>query len=91
LPQAIAHLIGTTDKIEYMLTQQHTPQQEENHWFDINALRQYLPDLPARQTVYQWVAAKSIPFHKKGKKLIFLKTDIFLRNTKRYGSKFNHL
>ena len=34
---------------------------------------QYLPDRPAKQTVYGWVFQKKIPYHKKGKKLQFLK------------------
>jgi len=38
-------------------------------WFNLQELCQYHPEKPAKSTVYAWVAARVIPFHKKGKKL----------------------
>ncbi|MDR1583704.1 MAG: helix-turn-helix domain-containing protein [Prevotellaceae bacterium] len=31
---------------------------------------------PAKPTVYAWIGQRSIPCHKKGKKLMFLKSEI---------------
>ncbi|WP_152269640.1 helix-turn-helix domain-containing protein [Agriterribacter humi] len=45
-------------------------------WFDLNELCDYLPDKPARATVYGWVHDGTIPCHKGGKKLRFLKSEI---------------
>jgi excisionase family DNA binding protein len=47
-----------------------------DHWFDLNELCEYIPDKPSKQTVYGWVHAGIIPYHKGGKKLRFLKSEI---------------
>lgn len=55
-----------------------TAKQTDNDvsWLDINQLCSYHPEKPARATVYTWVRERRIPFHKKGKKLIFLRSEI---------------
>lgn len=45
-------------------------------WMDLAQLCEYLPDKPSKATVYGWVCARTIPFHKKTKKLSFLKSEI---------------
>ena len=54
---------------------------ETDRWFDLNELCIYHPDKPSKPTVYGWVNAGTIPVHKGGKKLRFLKSeiDIFLK------------
>ena len=49
---------------------------ETDRWFDLNELCIYHPDKPSKHTVYGWVNAASIPVHKGGKKLRFLKSEI---------------
>jgi excisionase family DNA binding protein len=49
---------------------------ETERWFDLNELCTYIPDKPSKPTVYGWVNAGSIPVHKGGKKLRFLKSEI---------------
>ena len=49
---------------------------ESDRWFDLNELCKYHPDKPTKPTVYGWVNAGSIPVHKGGKKLRFLKSEI---------------
>ena len=49
---------------------------ETNRWFDLNELCNYHPDKPSKPTVYGWVHAGTIPVHKGGKKLRFLKSEI---------------
>ncbi len=54
-----------------------TPQPTEtDRWFDLNELCIYHPDKPSKPTVYGWVNAGTIPVHKGGKKLRFLKSEI---------------
>ncbi|MBA4851521.1 helix-turn-helix domain-containing protein [Emticicia sp. BO119] len=48
----------------------------EDKWLDLNGLCAYLPDKPVKPTVYTWVHNSIIPYHKKGKKLFFLKSEI---------------
>lgn len=45
-------------------------------WFNLTELCAYLPDKPSKATVYGWVSAGTIPFHKGGKKLRFLQSEI---------------
>ena len=49
---------------------------ETDVWFDLGELCQYHPDKPSKPTVYGWVNARTIPVHKGGKKLRFLKSEI---------------
>lgn len=49
---------------------------EADRWFDLNELCIYHPDKPSKPTVYGWVNAGTIPVHKGGKKLRFLKSEI---------------
>ncbi len=52
------------------------PPQPTAVWMDLAQLCEYLPDKPSKATVYGWVCARSIPYHKKTKKLSFLKSEI---------------
>lgn len=49
---------------------------EADRWFDLKELCKYHPDKPTKPTVYGWVSAGTIPVHKGGKKLRFLKSEI---------------
>jgi excisionase family DNA binding protein len=49
---------------------------DPDSWMNLDELCQYHPDKPSKPTVYGWVHAGIIPFHKGGKKLRFLKSDI---------------
>ena len=49
---------------------------DTDRWFDLTELCNYHPDKPTKATVYGWVNARSIPVHKGGKKLRFLKSEI---------------
>lgn len=62
------------ESLKKVLSEQPADVQPE--WFDLNGLCAYLPDRPAKQTVYGWVSRQEIPFIKKGKRLIFRRDDI---------------
>lgn len=87
MPQALAYLISKVDKLETLLnvsmSESYCP--ESDRWFNLQELCEYLPDRPARQTVYSWVGQRLIPYHKKGKKLQFLKSEVdnWLKSDKR--------
>ena len=51
----------------------------------MSELREYLPEKPARQTVYGWVTNNKIPYEKHGSKLFFKKSkiDAWLDNGRR--------
>jgi excisionase family DNA binding protein len=77
LPQAVNQLSNEISEIKKLLLERtNNPAPETDQWFDLNQLCNYLPDKPAKPTVYGWVHASTIPCHKGGKKLRFLKTEI---------------
>ena len=76
MPAALAYLIDKVEKIEALLGTQTTPVEPADSWFNLEELCDYLPDHPAKQTVYGWVSQHIVPYHKKGKKLQFLKSEI---------------
>lgn len=49
---------------------------ESDRWLDLDTLCEYLPNKPAKATVYGWVNKELIPFQKNGKRLNFLKSEI---------------
>ncbi len=84
LPSAVQELNNRLIRIEHILnTKIESPKTEE--WFDLEKLIEYLPDHPAKQTVYGMVSRREIPFHKRGKRLIFSKKSIdeFLTQSRR--------
>ena len=76
LPEAMEYLICKVEKLETLLSKKESEPLNSDKWFNLLELCSYLPDKPARQTVYGWVGQKLIPYHKKGKKLQFLKSEI---------------
>ena len=64
------------EKIELWNIKPQAPPTEADRWFDLNELCIYHPDKPSKPTVYFWVNAGTIPVHKGGKKLRFLKSEI---------------
>jgi len=76
LPQAMAYLIQKVERLESMLSKTNLEQPDSDKWFNVQELCEFLPDKPARQTVYGWIGQRLIPYHKKGKKLQFLKSEI---------------
>ena len=60
----------------HLLERSNENQTETERWFNIDELCEYLPDKPAKATVYGYVHSLSIPFHKTTKRLRFLKSEI---------------
>ena len=76
VPKAVAHLISKVEKIETLLSTKQPQSQNSDEWFNLDALCNYHPDKPAKPTVYAWIGQRLVPYHKKGKKLMFLKSEI---------------
>ena len=77
LPQAVTQVFNKLENIERILLEQRSePQTETDKWLNIDELCDYLPDKPAKATIYGKVHLRLIPFHKQGKSLIFRKSEI---------------
>lgn len=84
MPNALAYIIGKIDNIETMLSAEKTIDNDKDRWMNIDDLREYHPDHPAKPTIYSWISQRIIPYHKRGKRLQFLKSEIdaWLRETR---------
>jgi len=83
LPSAIMEL---DRKLDVLLAEHSSkPKEDQDYLMTIEDLRAYLPEQPARQTVYCWVFDRKIPFEKYGKRLYFRKSaiDTWLANGRR--------
>lgn len=79
LPEVVNQLHRKLSNIEHLLHQQiGSRSKDEDQWFDLDELIRYDPEKRSKPTFYRYVQEQSIPFHKKGKKLTFLKSEIDL-------------
>ena len=72
--EKLSSIVKTAFKESFDETQ--TKKSELDTWFNLEQLCDYLPNNPAKPTVYGWVSRRLIPFHKKSKSLTFLKSEI---------------
>ena len=65
---------------EKNITFEDLPNQNQSvpteQWMNLKELCDYIPSHPAEQTVYGWTSCHLIPFHKRGKRIMFLKSEI---------------
>ena len=73
LPKAVADL---HDKIDFLTSILEAGREEVDRLMPLDELLEYLPEKPARQTVYGWVNDRKIPYEKHGKYLYFRKSSI---------------
>lgn len=78
MPRALTYLIEKVDSLqETVNTLRHKQQASElPRWMNIDELCAYHPSHPKKQTVYEWVSKKTIPYHKMTKGLMFLHSEI---------------
>lgn len=78
LPKAMTWMMDKlnelTSKVDSINNQSVQPQTDQ--WMNLKELCEYLPNHPAEQTVYGWTSCHQIPFHKRGKRIMFLKSEI---------------
>lgn len=49
---------------------------EEDKRMDVTEAQEYIPGHPAVQTIYGWTSNNLIPYHKVGKRIYFLKSEL---------------
>ena len=77
VPNLLTEILQKQERLERLIIQSKKPSNEtKKRWLNLQELMSYHPDKPARQTVYGWVSNGQIPYHKTGKKLRFLKSEI---------------
>ncbi len=79
IPQVLGNIVKRLEEIGKKVDQlQPVESTEKDAWFNIQELCSYLPSHPTSKTVYGWTSARIIPFHKNGKNISFLKSEIDL-------------
>lgn len=80
LPDMVFSLISKIDSLESKLQQtvfcNNKKEQNTKQWFNIEELRDYLPEHPSKATIYSWVSKRLIPHHKGSKSLRFSQSEI---------------
>ena len=91
LPKAMSWMMDKLNKLDSKLDGLNSvPQaQSADQWMNLKELCEYLPSHPAEQTVYGWTSCHQIPYHKRGKRIMFLKSEIdaWLHEGKRKSQK----
>jgi excisionase family DNA binding protein len=80
VPAAMTQIWNKLENMEKLLmhTRQESAPADIDQFFNLDELCKYHPDKPAKPTVYGWVHRRLIPYHKDGKTLRFLKSEIDL-------------
>ena len=77
MPQVLASLEQKVDRLVDLVKDLTSSRgNEPDQWLDVEGLMAYHPDKPARKTIYDWVTLRRVPYHKDGKRLRFLKSEI---------------
>ena len=77
LPDAVNEINDKLSRIEKILFEKgKETKSEADEWLNLTELCNYHPDKPSKPTVYGWVNSGTVPVHKGGKKLRFLKSEI---------------
>lgn len=77
MPQMMVCILEKLDTLEKKIENlQAVSPKEEDVWFSVKDLCEYLPNHPAEQTVYGWTSKHLIPFYKNGKCITFRKSEI---------------
>ena len=78
LPQAVTKLTNEVSELKRLLIekQEQTPTKQPDQWFNLNELIKYDPAKRTKATWYSIVSRGKVPYHKNGKSLVFLKSEI---------------
>ena len=75
LPEAITEIHSKVDRLLSQIKVNSMPD-EADRLLTIQEFIDYLPEHPAKQTVYGWVNLRLVPYEKYGKRLYFRKSSI---------------
>ena len=78
LPKAVTMLTNEVSELKRLLLekQELTPTEQVEQWLDLNDLINYDPEKRTKPTWYSKISKGEVPYHKRGKKVYFLKSEI---------------
>ena len=69
-------LSAKLDAINRKLSASMGNNRDEDERMDVTEAQKYIPGHPAVQTIYGWTSNNMIPYHKVGKRIYFLKSEL---------------
>ena len=69
-------LSAKLDAINRKLSASMGNNKDEDERMDVTEAQKYIPGHPAVQTIYGWTSNNMIPYHKVGKRIYFLKSEL---------------
>ena len=69
-------LSAKLDAINRKLSASMGNNKDEDERMDVTEAQKYIPSHPAVQTIYGWTSNNMIPYHKVGKRIYFLKSEL---------------
>ena len=91
LPKVMSWMMDKLNKLDSKIDGLHNIPlvRPADQWMNLKELCEYLPSHPAEQTVYGWTSCHQIPYHKRGKRIMFLRAEIdaWLHDGKRKSQK----
>ena len=76
LPEMVGQLLEKVETLVEANLLTINAKKAHDRWMTIEELMEYVPSKPAKQTIYGWVHRQQVPFHKRGNKLLFIKSEI---------------
>lgn len=78
LPNAVTMLTKEVSELKRLLIekQKQIPTEQAEQWLDLNELIEYDPEKRTKPTWYSKISKGEVPYHKRGKKVYFLKSEI---------------
>lgn len=78
LPYEVTMLRNEISELKHLLTkkQEQPANEQAKQWLDLNDLIQYDPEKRTKPTWYSKISKGEVPYHKRGKKVYFLKAEI---------------
>ena len=78
LPEAVNRLTNEVSELKRLFIQRQAepPTEQAEQWLDLNDLIQYDPEKRTKPTWYSKISKGEVPYHKRGKKVYFLKSEI---------------
>ena len=78
LPQGVTQLIKEFSELKRLIIEKQETKliEQAEQWLDLNDLCKYDPEKRAKATWYSKISRGEVPYHKRGKKVYFLKSEI---------------
>src|SRR5690554_495308 len=76
LPEAVSILRKEVSELTRLIKGQQQPTESPDQWLDLNELVEYDPERRVKATWYSKISKGEVPYHKRSKKLYFLKSEI---------------